>query len=76
MMGHFKQGFLVSVILISLLLGTQYGPHFYFLSDDGLTILPTFGTALNWRTAVVVSLAFLIIVAEFLVLIAGFLFDI
>lgn len=61
MMGHFAQGFLVSIILISLLLGSQYGLHFYFLSDDGLTILPTFGTALNWRTAIIVSLVYLII---------------
>lgn len=60
-MGRFTQGFLVSVIVISLLLGSQYGPHFTFLSDNGLTILPTFGTALNWRTAIMVSLAYLII---------------
>jgi len=61
MMGHFRQGFWFSVIVMSVLLGTQYGKHFSFLSDEGLTILPTFGTALNWKTAVVVSIAFLII---------------
>lgn len=61
MMGRFIQGFLVSIILTSLLLGTQYGTYFNFLSDDGLTVIPTFGTALNWRTAIMVSLVFLII---------------
>lgn len=61
MMGRFIQGFLASIIMTSLLLGTQYGPYFNYLSDDGLTILPTFGTALNWRTAIMISLVFLII---------------
>jgi len=61
MMGHFKQGFLLAIILTSLLLGTQYGKNFNFLSDDGLTIIPTFGTALNWQTAIMLSLIFLII---------------
>lgn len=56
-----RQGFWISIILVSLLLGTQYGKHFTFLSDKGLTILPTFGTALNWKTAIMVSLAYLII---------------
>lgn len=60
-MGQFRQGFLVAIILTSLLLGSQYGPHFSFLSDEGPMILPTFGTALNWKTAVIVSLTYLII---------------
>jgi len=60
-MGRFIQGFLVAIILTSLLLGTQYGKDFNYLSDDGLTVLPTFGTALNWQTAIMVSLVFLII---------------
>lgn len=57
----FRQGFFVAIIIVSLVLGSQYGWHFTFLSDDGLTILPTFGTALNWKTAIIVSLAYLII---------------
>ena len=60
-MGRFMQGFFVAIIVISLLLGTQYGIHFNYLSDEGLTILPTFGTALNWQTAIMVSIVFLII---------------
>lgn len=61
MMSRFMQGFFMAIIITSLLLGTQYGPNFNFLSEEGSTIIPTFGTALNWQTAIMFSTFFLIL---------------
>ena len=55
---HFVYGFLFAVIAISGLLALQYGDNFNFLNDDGFTVLPSFGTALNWKSAICLSLLF------------------
>jgi len=54
----FVYGFLFSVIVISGLLALQYGDDFNFLNDRGFTVLPSFGTALNWKSAISLSLLF------------------
>lgn len=55
---HFVYGFLCSVIIISIILATQYGDNFNFLKNEGLTILPSYGEALNWKSAIVFSVIF------------------
>src|SRR4030042_4834403 len=52
----FVYGFLLAVILVSVLLFLQYGDDFNFLSDSGFVVLPSFGTALNWKSAVCLSI--------------------
>lgn len=54
----FVYGFLFAVIVISGLLALQYGDNFNFLNDSGFSVLPSFGTALNWKTAICLSLFF------------------
>lgn len=55
---QFVYGFLLAIILVSLLLVSQYGIHFNYLQDSGLPVLPSFGTALNWQTAICLALIF------------------
>lgn len=57
---QFVYGFMFAILFLSLLLGTQYGDNFNFLSKNGLPLLPSFGTALNWKTACILVLVFLI----------------
>lgn len=54
----FVYGFLFAVIVISGILALQYGDNFNFLSNKGFSILPSFGTALNWKSAICLSLLF------------------
>jgi len=54
----FVYGFLFCVIVISGLLALQYGNDFNFLNQNGITIIPSFGTALNWKSAICLSLLF------------------
>lgn len=60
MMVHeqFIYGFLFAVIVISGLLALEYGGNFNFLSESGFSVFPSFGTALNWRTAICLSAFF------------------
>jgi len=55
---QFVYGFLFAVIAVSIVLATQYGDHFNFLKGKGLTILPSYGEALNWKSAIAFSLVF------------------
>lgn len=55
---QFVYGFVLAIFLLSLLLGTQYGDNFNFLNETGLPLLPSFGTALNWKTACILAFAF------------------
>ena len=55
---QFVYGFLFAVVIISLVLFSQYGNLFNFLSDKGIPILPSFGTAINWKSAICLSLFF------------------
>lgn len=55
---NFVYGFLFAVIVISGLLALQYGDNFNFLDSGGVSVLPSFGTALNWKTAICLSLFF------------------
>ena len=54
----FVYGCLLAVILVSVLLFLQYGDDFNFLSSSGITVMPSFGTALNWKSAVCLSMFF------------------
>lgn len=54
----FVYGFIFSVIVLSGLLALQYGDDFNFLNEEGFTVLPSFGTALNWKSAICLSLLF------------------
>jgi len=54
----FVYGFLFAVIVVSLVLFSQYGDLFNFLDSEGFTILPSFGTAINWKSAICLSLFF------------------
>jgi len=54
----FVYGFLFAVIVVSLVLFSQYGDLFNFLNSEGFTILPSFGTAINWKSAICLSLFF------------------
>ena len=54
----FVYGFLLAVILVSVLLFLQYGDDFNFLSSSEITVMPSFGTALNWKSAVCLSMFF------------------
>ena len=54
----FVYGFLLAVILVSVLLFLQYGDDFNFLSSSGIKVMPSFGTALNWKSAVCLSMFF------------------
>jgi len=56
----FIYGFFTAVIIVSLLLATQYGNYFNYLSQDGWTVLPSFGEALNWKSAAMLSLGYLL----------------
>jgi len=53
----FVYGVLCGVILISILLATQFGDDFHYLHAEGLTLLPTMGEGLNWKTAIMLCLA-------------------
>ena len=54
----FVYGFLFAVVAISGILALQYGDNFNFLNDDGFTVIPSFGTALNWKSAICLSILF------------------
>jgi len=54
----FVYGFLFAVIVVSLVLFSQYGDLFNFLDSEGFTLLPSFGTAINWKSAIYLSLFF------------------
>jgi len=54
----FVYGFLFAVVAISGILALQYGDNFNFLNSEGFSILPSFGTALNWKSAICLSLLF------------------
>ena len=54
----FVYGFLFAVVVISGLLALQYGNDFSFLDDKGFNIIPSFGTALNWKSAICLSIFF------------------
>ena len=55
---HFVYGFLFAVVVLSGILALQYGNNFNFLNDDGLTVIPSFGTALNWKSAICLCVLF------------------
>lgn len=57
----FISGCCLTAVLISLLLGSQYGLHFNYLSAEGIPVLLSFGEALNWRTLIIVTVLFWIL---------------
>ena len=54
----FVYGFIAAVVVVSGLLALQYGDNFNFLRSDGFTVLPSFGTAVNWKSAICLSVVF------------------
>jgi len=57
---QFVYGFSFAIIITSIVLATQYGDHFNFLKNEGLTILPSYGEALNWKSAIAFTIVFLL----------------
>lgn len=49
---QFIYGFCFAIVIISLVLFSQYGYFFYYLQASGLRIIPFFGTDLSWLTAI------------------------
>lgn len=58
MTDDFIRGILVTLIAVSLLLASQYGNQFHFLHENGMTIILSFGTALNWKTVIIFSVVY------------------